>query len=160
MGTAPLYLSNNIIKFATSTKLSADKEFGINGWISKITLIKSRMNRAGQEFGMIYDQQTGFNRELSMYQMLVENDLVNTGTWSYLKGLDSKKFQKKTFIEKFNSDDDFRRHMKNLIVETGNSLLSNASITEIDKKPMSETVIENALFESLIDDYKSSAIYM
>lgn len=155
-----MYLSNNIIKFATSTKLTADKDFGINGWISKITLIKSRMNRAGQEFGMIYDQQSGFSRELSMFQMLVENDLVNTGTWSYLKGLDTKKFQKKTFLEKFNSDEDVRRHMKMLVSDLGNSLLSNANVADISKKPMEEEVIENEFFASLIDDYKSSAIYM
>lgn len=159
-GTAPLYLSNNIIKFATSTKLTADKDFGINGWISKITLIKSRMNRAGQEFGMVYEQQSGFNRELSMFQMLHENDMINSGTWSSIKGMESKKFQKKSFIDKFNGDEEFRRYMKMAVTDMGGLLLSNSSLLEIDKKPMSETAIEDALFSSLISDYRTDAVYM
>lgn len=150
-GTAPLYLSNNIIKFSTSTKLTSDKEFGINGWISKVQLIKSRMNRAGQEFGLIYNQETGFDRELSMFQMLHENGLVKSGSWSYLEGLPSSKFQKKTFLSKLESDEHFRCHMKNMIVDLGNTLLSNSNAHDaLQNQSNINDEIENALFENIL----------
>lgn len=160
-GTAPLYLSNNIVKFTTSTKLTSEKDFGINGWISKVGLIKSRMNRAGQEFGMVYNQETGFDRELSMFQMLHESDLVNSGVWSSFKGCEHKKFQKKSFLEKFHGDEELRRYMKHAIVDIGNSCLTNSHSTDVDSnKPMTTTDIEDTLFSSMIQDYKSDVAYI
>src|SRR5574344_1800132 len=92
-GKAPIYLSNNIFRFNTSTKLSEDKEFGINGFHNKIELIKSRSNRAGRSVPMVFDQEYGFNRTYSCFQMLKEASLVHGSGWYYIDGMPEVKFQ-------------------------------------------------------------------
>lgn len=118
------YLSNNVFKFTASTKLTADSGFGINGFISKVKMIKSRTNRAGQEVSLVYDQKYGFDRILSNYQFIKDAGFVHSGAWSYLEGLPSVKFQMKNFKEKLYDNDLLKEAFRELVMEAGEQYLS------------------------------------
>ena len=65
-----LYLANNIFRVDTASKLTSDKEYGIDGFMTKITIIKSRSNRAGQEIDLVYNQNRGFDNIYSNFTLL------------------------------------------------------------------------------------------
>ena len=142
-----MYLSNNIIKFTNSTKLTDDKTFGINGFHSKVQLVKSRTNRAGQELQMIYNQDYGFDRHLTNFQALKDADLIRgSGTWFYLDGLPSVKFQQKQFLQKFYENPLLRRAMMETCVELYQSYIPKFA------QPSSE-MTEDEIISNLIDAY-------
>ncbi len=146
-GNMAMYLSNNIIKFTNSTKLTDDKTFGINGFHSKVQLVKSRTNRAGQELQMIYNQDYGFDRHLTNFQALKDADLIRgSGTWFYLDGLPSIKFQQKQFLQKFYESELLRRAMMETCVELYQSYIPKFA------QPSSE-MTEDEIISNLIDAY-------
>lgn len=149
-GFMSLYLSNNIFKFITSDKLYDDKAFGINGFVSKIQIIKSRTNRAGQEFKMIYNQDTGFDRILSMYQMLKDEDLVRgASTGMYIDGLPEIKFSQKRLIEKFYNEEKLRYVFRELVTEVGESYIPKRTFDSVEE--MTEDELAMRLIESYCD---------
>jgi RecA/RadA recombinase len=130
-GNTLLYLCNNVIKMTSSTKLMVGKNpFGdFTGFHSNYKLIKSRSNCSGQECEMIYNQEYGFDRLLSMFQMVKNADLLHGSGWYYLEGLPSVKFQQKTFKEKLHDNDMFKYAFKQLVQHAGSEYLSgNAKI--------------------------------
>lgn len=134
-GTTPLYLSNNVFKLTPSIKLTADKDFGINGFIIKNKMIKSRTNRAGQEVSLVYDQTYGFDRTYTCYQMLKDQKLVHgSGAWFYLEGMPQVKFQQKAFKSKLEDSIMLRQCFRELSVYACEQLLNNSG---------AGTVIEN-----------------
>lgn len=157
-GAAPLYLSNNIFKFAAGTKFKEDQSggYGIVGWEAKITLIKSRMNRAGREFKMIYNQETGFDRWLSALQFLFDTGFAKTsGSMSYLVGMEGTKFYKKQFIKKMMDSEEMREHFITLLNQAGEKVLSSASLFNVEsqsKGEMTEDEIAETLYASLLSD--------
>lgn len=151
-GTAALYLANNIFKFSPSTKLTKDKDYGIAGFQSKVTIIKSRTNRAGQEVPMVYDQEYGFSKIWSAYQMLKDNGFVRgSGAWFYLEGMPNVKFQQKNLLSKLEDSESLRRHFRDLVEFAGSECLSGAGIR---KTEMTEDEIGLTLANSIIGDMK------
>lgn len=127
-GMYPLYISNNLFRFTTSTKLTKDKEFGINGYHVKCEFIKSRSNRSGRIVPLVYNQERGFDTVLSMYQMIKENNLVSGGgAWMYLKNRPDLKFQQRHMKEKFETDLEFRIAFKEAFMMSAVPLLSGAT---------------------------------
>ena len=122
-GHMALYLSNNIIKFTTSTKLTDEKEFGINGFYSKVQLVKSRTNRAGQEVKMVYNQDYGFDRMLTNFVTLKEAGAIRGSGWYYFDGLEHMKFQQKGFLKKFYEEPIMREAMRDLSLEVFNTYI-------------------------------------
>lgn len=143
-GNAILYLANNIFKFTKDVNLTSDKEFGINGWKAKAQIIKSRSNRAGQIAPLVYNQEFGFDRYLSCYQMLKNAGLVKGSNWYYFEDLEGHKFQQKQLLEKLYEDEVMRRHMLSLTRIVGEQFLSGTSLTkeEDDKQNASYSDME------------------
>ena len=156
-GTTPLYLSNNVFKLTPSVKLVAEKDFGINGFMIKNKMIKSRTNRAGQEITMVYDQTYGFDRLFTCYQMLKENGLVHgSGAWFYLEGLPNIKFQQKAFKSKLEDNLIMRQCFRELSVYACEQLLNTSNTQSAESEEEIENIFMNSLNEN---DYKKEYEY-
>lgn len=104
-GVTPFYVANNVFRLDDSNKLTEDKEFGINGCHVTVTLVKSRTNIAGSTATLIFNQQTGFDPDLSLYMMLKERGRINgAGAYLYIGDRSDKKFSQKTFKSKLRED--------------------------------------------------------
>ena len=116
-GNVPIYLANNIIKFEAGDKLKDSELFGINGFTVKLTLIKSRSNRAGQEGILVFDQVNGVDNQLSNLLFIKNNKILQgAGVGYYIPDMPDVKFRLSTFKEKFKSNKDFRIAFKKLII--------------------------------------------
>lgn len=97
-GKAPIYLSNNIIRFDDNTKLKETEGFGFSGSLVDIGLVKSRTNRAGQAATLIFNQREGFDPVISLFIMLKNAKRVNgAGAYLYLGDRSDIKFAQKNF---------------------------------------------------------------
>lgn len=98
-GNTPIYLSNLMIRLDDQGKLTEDKLYGIDGSIVKLTIVKSRNNKAGgQEVFLVFDQSRGFDRELSLLELLKQHKKLNGGgRWQFIGDLDDVKFSQREF---------------------------------------------------------------
>jgi hypothetical protein len=98
-----------MIRFDDHDKLSSDKEFGIDGIMVDLTLVKSRTNTAGQIVTLIFDYANGFDQELSLFLMLKQHGKVNgNGAYLYLGDRSDLKFAQKNLKEKLRNNTEFR----------------------------------------------------
>jgi uncharacterized protein YfeS len=117
-GSTPLYLANNIFKFEAGDKLKDSELFGINGFTVKISLIKSRSNRAGQEGYYVYDQVRGYNNYLTNLLYCKNNKILQgAGVGYYFDGEEGgvTKFRLSTFMDKIKQNKSFRLFFKKMI---------------------------------------------
>ena len=109
-GVTPLYLSNAIFRLDDGTKITKDKEFGIDGIHVVISNVKSRSGMIGlsSESDIIYNYATGFDTDLSLFIMLKNAGKINgAGAYLYFADRDDKKFSQKQFKEKLLVDPEF-----------------------------------------------------
>ena len=103
-GKAVHYLTNTLIKLETTGKLSADKEYGISGYIVTGTLIKSRSNAAGVPFEMIFIQETGYDNFWTNYHNLKKMGLIGGAGRSFkLSTYPEVTFAQKDAKDKYNT---------------------------------------------------------
>jgi RecA/RadA recombinase len=115
-GNKPIYTANNIFKVDPGSKLTDDKDYGINGFLNKITIIKSRSNRAGQELEVVYDQNTGYDNVYTNFHFLKSEKLISgAGRGFYLEGAEDVKFAQKDFRNKLKASKDLRKAFLRLI---------------------------------------------
>lgn len=153
-GNTPLYLSNNILKTKTGTKLTAEKNpYGdFTGWVSQGKIVKSRTNRAGQDFGLIYNQEYGYDRILSAYEMLKSEKMVRgSGAWFYLDGLESIKFQQRNFKAKLEESIVFKQCFKELIQTCGSRYLTGNANIDATTKEFTEKDMDGLANDILAD---------
>ena len=100
-GKAVTYLSSNIIRIDSGTKLKANETFHIDGSICTISNVKTRASAANRSVPLIFNQYTGFDPILSMFQMLKANGRVNgSGVGLYFDDYKDYKFSMGNLIEK------------------------------------------------------------
>lgn len=100
-GNAPIYLCNTMIRFDDHNKLEESEGFGIDGTLVDLTLVKSRSAKAGKSVTLVFDQENGFDEELSLFLLLKENGRVGgAGRSFHIGDNDNIKFSQKTFKEK------------------------------------------------------------
>lgn len=123
-GSTIMYLANTLIKLHdTNLKLN----FGFDGAVISCKILKSRTNKAGQETFFIYNQEIGYDPELSMYYCLYKDKLVQaSGAWMYFTDHSEIKFQQKAFKEKLKSDAAFRKLFMDVCYEYFSKMASKA----------------------------------
>lgn len=100
-GETAIYLANNFIRVDDSSKISAEKDLGINGINVSLQLVKSRTNRPGVSVPMILDYDKGFSQELSLYALLKEHGKINgAGAYLYIGDHTEHKFAQKNVRKK------------------------------------------------------------
>lgn len=108
-GNAPIY-SSTIFRMDDGTKLTSDKDFGINGCIVSISNVKSRSGISGGESAtdLVFNYVTGFDPELTLYLMLKNAGRVNgAGAYLYLGDRSDMKFSQKNFKTKLATETEF-----------------------------------------------------
>ena len=73
-----VYISNNIFRLDNGATLKEDKDYGIDGKIVKVTLIKSRTNATRRSVNLIFNKSIGkYDNDLSNLHLLKENGKLN-----------------------------------------------------------------------------------
>ena len=99
---------NNVFRIDDGTKLKDSDKFQIDGNVTQLSLCKSRTNKSGKAVPLIFNQTTGFDNDLSLLQLLVEQKKINgAGAYLYIDDRDDKKFSSKKFKELCMEDDEF-----------------------------------------------------
>lgn len=134
-GNTPIYLSNNLIRFDDHSKLKSTEGYGIDGTKVDLTLIKSRTARAGQSVTLVYDQNKGFDAELSLFEMLKENKLVNgAGAHLYLGEHSEYKFAQKQLKTKLATIPEFRQIFMETVSEMLKQSIATPQIVEVEEE--------------------------
>lgn len=108
-GNAPIY-SSTVIRMDDGTKLTSDKDFGIDGCYVSVSNVKSRSGISGNVSAtdLVFNYVTGFDPDLSLYVMLKNAGRVNgAGAYLYFGDRSDYKFSQRTFKEKLVNDPDF-----------------------------------------------------
>ncbi len=111
-GRVITYVTNLLIRLDDNSKLKETEGFGIRGSIVEVTLLKSRTSSAGRSINLVFDFERGFDRELSLLQMLKEQNIVIAkGAYMRLQNDETGqyKFTQKQFKEKLKQDPEFQK---------------------------------------------------
>lgn len=127
-GVTPFYLANNIFRLYDNNKLSEDKELGISGNFVTIKIIKSRTSRSGVTTDLVFNQDTGFDPDLSLYIMLKKAGAIKgAGAFLYLDGYPDQKFAQKNLKTILSQNEEFA----NKFVDTCFDILHNSIKTPV-----------------------------
>ena len=98
-GKAAIYLANNMFRVDDSLTLKADKDYGIDGSVVNLTLIKSRTNATKRIVPLIFNKTEGrFDEVLSLFHLLkTEGKFKGAGAYQYLDDAPDAKFSQKSF---------------------------------------------------------------
>lgn len=109
-GNTIVYLTNLLLRFDDNSKFKEDEAFGIPGNLVDITLVKSRNNRAGKTCTLVFDQNRGFDPELSLFVMLKNEKRINgAGAYLYIGDRSDIKFSQKAFKTKLKENPELRK---------------------------------------------------
>lgn len=142
-GVTPIYLANNVIRLDDSAKLKPEEGFGVSGSITTFSLVKSRSAKANSSTKMVFDQEVGFDPELSMYIFLKDNGYVNgSGVGYYLGDHTEYKFAQKNFKKKLMEDEGFRKVFQEVSFE---------ALSKVINQPRMLEDIDNSAIEGIAD---------
>lgn len=127
-GNTIIYLTNVLLRFDDNSKLKQDEAFGIAGNMVDVSLVKSRNNRAGKTCTLVFDQNRGFDPELSLFVMLKNAKRINgAGAYLYIGDRDDIKFSQKNFKEKLKESPELRNAFINEVM-----IMLKAELDEAD----------------------------
>ena len=134
-GVTPFFLANNIFRLYDNNKLTEDKELGISGNFVTIKVIKSRTSRSGVTVDLVFNQDTGFDPELSLYNLLKKNGFVKgAGAFLYFDGYPEQKFAQKNLKSLLMTNEKFANVFVDLCFNMlHNSLKTPSLITNDDE---------------------------
>ena len=133
-GKTAVYLSNNIIKLEGKSKFKDDDKFKMDGFPVTCTIYKSRSNRAGQEFEMLYSQTFGFNDPMSLFNMAKEHGIIEGSAYLSMPGYE-KKFRNGEFITKYTEEKEFKEAFIKAIQPLLNSYLVSGDTGQREFSP-------------------------
>lgn len=115
-----------MIRFDDNSKLKESEAFGINGSLVDIGIVKSRTARAGQAATMVFDQELGFDADLSLFLMLKDAGKVKgAGAYLYLGDRDDMKFSQRQFKDKLSENEEFRKLFVSEVQEVLKSIVES-----------------------------------
>ena len=132
--TTSTYLQNNIFRLDEKTKLKENETFGIDGAIVNVDIVKSRTNKAGKSISLVFDQNNGYDSDLSLFMYLKENGIIEgAGAYLRLPGSDIK-FSQKQFKQTLYTNPEFYNQFVSVCFQT----LTNDIIERESKKKLEE----------------------
>lgn len=139
-GNASIYYANNIFKFVSvgGGKKTMEDD-GFDGFTIRCELIKSRTNKAGQSCTLIYNQSTGFDPILSLFEFAKEHGLMGGSRKNarYFIGHEDVKFNEKEFVNEFITRQEVRYALHNVTIPLLNSQLSVVDHDSVNKMQQS-----------------------
>lgn len=107
-GKAVTYLANLMIRCDDNTKLKQGEGLDIPGSLVDLEIVKSRSGRAGSKCTLVFNQDTGFDSDLSIYVLLKTEKRINgAGAYLYIGDHSDKKFRQSELKEKLATDEEF-----------------------------------------------------
>lgn len=131
-GKAVTYLANLMIRLDDNTKLKPDEGLGISGSLVDAQFVKSRSGKASSVCTLVFNQDSGFDPDLSLFILLKNEKKINgAGAYLYIGDHSEKKFRQSEIKKKLNEDEEFRK----IFMEACNEVLStkiNTDPTELE----------------------------
>lgn len=116
-GRTVTFLANNIIRIENVAKLTADKEYKIEGSVVEISILKSRTSGKKGGTRVIYDFDNGFDPWLSLLRFMKDNNLLYGAGVSLSVDPEKKyKFSQGNFRGKINNDPEFRKFFMDTVL--------------------------------------------
>lgn len=141
------YLANLFIRFDDS-KLKPEA-YDIDGSMVDIEFIKSRSSKAGKLCTMVFNQEEGFDNDLSTFVLLKDADKIKgAGAYQYIDGHPEFKFTQKKFKGLLEQEPEFGR----IVGECAYAVLSEKLESEnkaVD--PGKTNTIDNYIYGRIMD---------
>ena len=130
-GKAAIYLANNMFRLDVISKLKSSEAFGFDGFVVDVSILKSRTNKSGKSVPMVFNQDTGFDPELSLFMLLKSSGKINgAGVGLYLADRNDMKFSQKTFKEKLFNNPELQQLFAKECYDVLVTLLSSSELEE------------------------------
>ena len=109
-GRVPIYVSNLIIRMDDHSKQKPTEGYKIKGTLVTVSVVKSRTCSSGNSVNLVFDYENGFDRDLSLFELIKEKGLVNgSGAHLYLGDRSDIKFAKANIKKLLRSNEEFRK---------------------------------------------------
>ena len=157
-GKAAIYLANNMFRVDDSKTLKADSDYGIDGSIVEMTLVKSRTNTTKKKIFLIFDKTEGrFDNELSLYHLLkTEGKIEGTGQRSYFASLPEVTFSAKTFKSVLSQNADLQRAFVQESYALLSTFLSNTKSKSVKEESEASTNIKDLFHQMAVQNVPQS----
>lgn len=127
-GTTAIYNADCLIRMEQAQKLDVEKELCIHGFISRITICKSRNNMSGITFDAIFNSKVGIDNVLTNYRLLRDaNRVGGSGTSFYLTALPSVKFPQKSVRDLYAKNREFKKVFDAEVAEVLNDFINDVA---------------------------------
>ena len=144
-GKAAIYLANNMFRADDSLTLKKEKDFGIDGSVVNITLIKSRTNATKRSVPMIFNKTDGcFDNILSMFMLLKnEGKLSGAGAYLFLDECPDIKFSQRNFKEQLEGHKELREAFSKKCFEVLCTFLSDTKNRHFEESSLDDDILDS-----------------
>lgn len=142
-GRAAIYLANNMIRLDDSTTLKADKDYGIDGSVVNVTLIKSRTNATKRSVPLIFNKTEGrFDDILSLFHLVkTEGKFDGAGAYMYLNDCPDIKFAARNFKQTLEEHPELQEAFAKVVFGIIKEYLSETKSVEVNNSNASANII-------------------
>ena len=147
-GRAAIYLANNMLRVDDTNTLKPDKDYGIDGSIISMTLVKSRTNATKKSIPLIFNKTEGrFDEILSLFHLLkTEGVFSGAGAYQYLDDAPDAKFSQRNFKDVLAKSPELQKAFANACYKILSTYLSETKAVEADVSEVSSNI--NSMFNS------------
>jgi RecA/RadA recombinase len=153
-GRAAIYLANNMLRVDDTNTLKQDKDYGIDGSIITMTLVKSRTNTTKKTVPLIFNKTEGrFDDILSLFHLLkIEGRFSGAGAYQYLDGAPDQKFSQRNFKTVLAGSEELQKAFALECYDVLSTYLSETKAAESDISRVSTNI--NNIINSMTTDMK------
>lgn len=142
-GRSVIYLANNMFRVDDGRQLKPDKDYGIDGSIVTLTIIKSRTNVNRKSIPLIFNKKEGKFDDILSYCELMLNEGVVEGTGSYFfPELPDVKFKKKNVKERLAESPELQQVFMKTLHELLTTYLSDTKIVDLESRTLSDNLVD------------------
>ena len=147
-GRAAIYLANNMFRVDDTNTLKPDKDYGIDGSIITMTLVKSRTNATKKSIPLIFNKTEGrFDEILSLFHLLkTEGVFSGAGAYQYLDDAPDAKFSQRNFKDVLSKSPELQKAFAKECYKILSTYLSETKAVEADVSEVSSNI--NSMFNS------------
>lgn len=143
-----------MLRFDDKSKLKEEEGLGIAGSLVDVTLVKSRTSRAGKVATLVFNQDYGYDEELSLYILLKNaNRIKGAGAYLYIGDRDDMKFSQKVFKQKLAENEEFRQVFMQEVI----SVLKESMETDIKQDEEEHAAYAN-ISSNILSELNNSLI--
>lgn len=141
-GRAAIYLANNMFRVDDTNTLKPDKDYGIDGSIINMTLVKSRTNATKRSIPLIFNKTEGrFDEILSLFHLLkTEGRFSGAGAYQFLDEVPDVKFSQRNFKSVLEGSPELQEAFAKECYKVLSSYLSETRAAEVNNSSASTNI--------------------